>query len=62
MKNIITCSRFNCLYNTFENKCLLKVIAIDNKGNCISYRDKLNSQINTQIGNLNKLKKEINNE
>lgn len=41
MKQIITCSKFNCIYNTYCNKCILKIIAINDKGSCISFKDKL---------------------
>lgn len=37
MKNIITCSNEKCKYYASYNRCLLTTVAINNKGECVSY-------------------------
>ncbi len=37
MRHRITCANEKCKYYGFSNGCLLKNVAIDNKGGCASY-------------------------
>ena len=38
MKNKITCSRVSCKFqSSCENTCNLKIVAIDDNGECVSY-------------------------